>query len=334
MSEIATEKKIIDRLLKIYKLGLYNTLPPSKVYDIYFENSSILNTLNLKSKTNDISYYTLMELQFYICLIIDKSQEAKLMLERLMDTFSNSNNEARHQKSLGYLNNISKKNYHNSKSLIILKRKIYLSNKINQNKFYNTAKKSPGTKNKNAIQNKNLLQGLYSHYITDLTKYLEINSSDSEGWNELSDIYYKLGNYEKAIYCLEEILINFPFAYNIYAKLASIYLSFSYKILFNYSASSGLKLSNNNTLKNYLKSIELSESYLNGWSGIYSLTSISNIKNRLIISKFENNGDLQTFQKLNKLADKKINEIIEKKQSSMGDIELAKKVLEDTKGTS
>jgi len=52
--------------------------------------------------------------------------------------------------------------------------------------------------------------------------YLKVNMDDQDAWFELSEIFLKLSNYKEALYCLEEVLLHFPYNYAIYLKLADI----------------------------------------------------------------------------------------------------------------
>jgi len=40
-----------------------------------------------------------------------------------------------------------------------------------------------------------------------LNKYVELNQTDLESWQELADMYHSQQNYAKAIHCYEEILM-------------------------------------------------------------------------------------------------------------------------------
>ncbi len=52
--------------------------------------------------------------------------------------------------------------------------------------------------------------------------YLKVNMDDQDAWFELSEIYTKLTNYKEAIYCLEEVLLHFPYNCNVYIRIADI----------------------------------------------------------------------------------------------------------------
>ena len=52
-------------------------------------------------------------------------------------------------------------------------------------------------------------------YINNLIYYLNLQPSDLIAWAELSEQYQKLGNYDKSIYCLKEVVLQNPLAYPI-----------------------------------------------------------------------------------------------------------------------
>lgn len=74
-------------------------------------------------------------------------------------------------------------------------------------------------------------------------EYLKVYMDDIEIWNELADIYISTLNYNKAIFCLEEILLHYPNDYITCIKIGDILSSFS-----NTDSSS-------NALKYYSRSI-------------------------------------------------------------------------------
>lgn len=51
--------------------------------------------------------------------------------------------------------------------------------------------------------------------ITALVELLDNTPTDAEAWAELSDIYQTQGLYQQAIFCLEEVLLIIPYAWNV-----------------------------------------------------------------------------------------------------------------------
>jgi ER membrane protein complex subunit 2 len=51
--------------------------------------------------------------------------------------------------------------------------------------------------------------------ISSLVKLLDMSPTDAEAWSELSDLYLSQGLYQQAIFCLEEVLLITPNAWNV-----------------------------------------------------------------------------------------------------------------------
>lgn len=51
--------------------------------------------------------------------------------------------------------------------------------------------------------------------ITALVRLLDVSPTDAEAWAELSDVYQSQGLYQQAIFCLEEVLLITPNAWNV-----------------------------------------------------------------------------------------------------------------------
>jgi tetratricopeptide (TPR) repeat protein len=51
--------------------------------------------------------------------------------------------------------------------------------------------------------------------ISMLGDLLVISPTDAEAWAELSDLYFGQNMYEQAIFCLEEVLLVMPNAWNV-----------------------------------------------------------------------------------------------------------------------
>ena len=58
-------------------------------------------------------------------------------------------------------------------------------------------------------------------------EYLKVYMDDVEIWSELADIYISTLNYNKAIFCLEEVLIHSPNNFQIYIKIGDLLASFN-----------------------------------------------------------------------------------------------------------
>ena len=57
--------------------------------------------------------------------------------------------------------------------------------------------------------------GKYEEAVKALNELLGHTPVDAEAWAELSDIYFILSLYPQALFCLEEVLLIFPNAWNV-----------------------------------------------------------------------------------------------------------------------
>jgi tetratricopeptide (TPR) repeat protein len=62
-------------------------------------------------------------------------------------------------------------------------------------------------------------------YIDLWNLYLEVYMNDPDAYNELSQVYLMVNEYDKAAYCLEELLLHKPDDYRTLNKLGDIYVS-------------------------------------------------------------------------------------------------------------
>ncbi|KAL9585914.1 MAG: hypothetical protein Q9212_001231 [Teloschistes hypoglaucus] len=79
--------------------------------------------------------------------------------------------------------------------------------------------------------------------IDSLVELLEASPTDIEAWAELSELYVLQGCYQQAEFCLEEILLSTPNAWNIHARLAE-------------------------SVRRFCRSIELCDGFLRGYYGL------------------------------------------------------------------
>ncbi|XP_055640628.1 ER membrane protein complex subunit 2-A-like [Toxorhynchites rutilus septentrionalis] len=65
-------------------------------------------------------------------------------------------------------------------------------------------------------------QGRTSEAIRELCEYMKRFMSDQEGWHELCNLYLAEGEYAKAAFCMEEVLLHNPHSHLIHQRLADI----------------------------------------------------------------------------------------------------------------
>ncbi|KAL8768120.1 MAG: hypothetical protein Q9209_005583 [Squamulea sp. 1 TL-2023] len=97
--------------------------------------------------------------------------------------------------------------------------------------------------------------------INALIELLEASPTDIESWAELCELYVSQGLYQQAEFCLEEILLSKPNAWNIQARLGEIlYISAS-----TTQDQSGTLAE---SVRRFCRSIELCDGYLRGYYGL------------------------------------------------------------------
>jgi ER membrane protein complex subunit 2 len=107
-----------------------------------------------------------------------------------------------------------------------------------------------------------------------LVDLLQVSPIDAEAWAELADMYLVQAQYDQSIYCLEEVLLIVPNAWNVHAKLGEvIYLSGLATLKDNQREMAKAEAE---ALRRFCRSIELCNNYLRGYYGL-KLVSETNI---------------------------------------------------------
>merc|ERR1712110_744320 len=97
--------------------------------------------------------------------------------------------------------------------------------------------------------------------VNELNRYLSIFSCDYESWIELSDIYISQQNYSKALFCVEELLLQYPHNHLYHQKYADV--------LFTIGGKDNLEL----CCKYYCKAVELNPDNVRALFGIQLASS-------------------------------------------------------------
>ncbi|KAI4248590.1 MAG: hypothetical protein LQ352_005898 [Teloschistes flavicans] len=97
--------------------------------------------------------------------------------------------------------------------------------------------------------------------IDSLVELLEASPTDIEAWAELSELYVSQGCYQQAEFCLEEILLSTPNAWNMHARLGEI-------IYIAATASQDQVGSLAESVRRFCRSIELCDGFLRGYYGL------------------------------------------------------------------
>jgi len=156
---------------------------------------------NHKGKLGD-EYYIVLEQIFYSALELEQHDIAHLALSRLREKFSDT---AKTKKMNGI--------YHEAMGDVEEAERIYdhllAENALNQD----------ARKRKIALLRAN---GEYAKAVDELNAYLEDNMLDKEAWLELGDIYLEKLQYQKALFCYEQLCILAPKNMNYFLRCADI----------------------------------------------------------------------------------------------------------------
>ncbi|KAI9831269.1 MAG: hypothetical protein M1826_003708 [Phylliscum demangeonii] len=106
--------------------------------------------------------------------------------------------------------------------------------------------------------------------IGTLVTLLHSSPTDVEAWAELSDLYQAQGLYPQAIFCLEEVLLISPYAWNMHARMGEVvYLSTAKEAGIGPQRSRLLV----DSMRWFCRSIELCDDYLRGYYGLKLVTN-------------------------------------------------------------
>lgn len=291
----------VELFLEIHKQSSFVNYNPAKVFETYEELKFFLS-----KHINDLSdadYFDIVELNFYLTLIIGKLGETKISLDRLLDKFGDLQSERIAVLKTVYMqisdgNNDEALKYLNlrpANELTTLKRRIALTK----------GNKDP--------------QG----YIKQLIAYTKLAPADVETWSELAEVYFSIGHYDKSIFAYEEAILIQPYNYVVHARIGQLYhLLYLQTLKEKLTKDNKLLNVNNliNSFKYFSRSVELVSNYVEGWSGLYIVSK--KLQELKTDEKYE-------FKKISDLSKNQLNEIILKEQASYSDIISAKRVLSE-----
>ncbi|AOA64723.1 ER membrane complex subunit 2 [Komagataella phaffii CBS 7435] len=293
-----------DRLLKLYAGGQHVTMSPEKLNDVYSlsKQFTALLTSSKNSYCSEIEYFQLMELQFYLALQTNHDVEAKKCMDIMTDRFNINESE----KLIGLRALYLQATVGNEQAFQLLKQSGEIATRGST--LENTSEDLLHLKKRAVLVHQN---DPPEKYVEMLLKFSEVTPLDTSVWKELADQYIKLNHYDKAINCLQEILLIQPFAYNIIALLAETELQYIKQLESElkgpgaYVIKDKLREVRISCRRHFLRSVELCSNYARGWSGVLAVTSQE-------ISPQRDTTEV----KLHHLATQRLKEIQEKKLSS------------------
>lgn len=280
-----------DLLLEIHSLSTFVSLTPKQTFQTYKQLKQFLN-VNV-DKISNLEYYNLLELNFYLALIMGNDLEAQTCLNRITDNFDESQSQRIAVLKATYMSVDSTKDAisylgnRDMEELVTYKKRLALSRELTRPE----------------------------DYISNLQAYLKFVPTDTETLAELGDTYNAVGHYDKAIFTYEEILLAQPFNYIVFGKLGELYHKL-YKQKGDVSDLVG-------SLKQFLRGVELCSNFVKGWSGVYMVVKeISELNAKKL-------KDINVdYEKLMTLSKSKLEEIVETENGTYGNIEIAKKILQ------
>ncbi|RCK64877.1 TPR repeat protein oca3 [Candida viswanathii] len=288
------------KLLYLASSGSFTNFTPQQLHDAYEELQDFL-IVHHDKLLDSIELFNLYELQFYLSVLTLHDIEAKNALDRITDQFSiiKTDKELRSQR-IAILQSIYAELQgdlkHASKLLSEDPDELKLSRRLTTLSRHDA--------------------GDSSKYINNLIYYLNLQPSDVQTWNELGEQYKILGHYDKAIYCLKEIVLQDPQAYPIFYKMGLLYYYLFLQLETNLKTEKKDKLFELmkvliNARDNYLYSLEINDTYKKNWVGLKALAELGfNDKLKKISeSSKEIKEYLSSNDKLKVIIDKKIKEL-------------------------
>ncbi|EPS42675.1 hypothetical protein H072_3319 [Dactylellina haptotyla CBS 200.50] len=225
--------------------------------------------------TDTPEQWTLYESLLLTTLRTGDDTSARLVLQRLSDRFGNSN--ARVMALQGIYDEATSSNHAQLEEVL---------------KNYDEVLKEDPTNFPITKRRITLLHHLNkkTEAIAALTALLDLNPTDGECWSQLAQYYFEVSMFSQAIYCLEEVLLILPNAYNIHARLGEI------SCIAAETSGAGKEVEKlEASLRWYLRAVELCDGYLRGYYGVKMVTA------RLLQSKYSSATRTIPEEKVNKL---------------------------------
>lgn len=274
-----------DRLFQKYSeilfTGAYARFTPEKLHNLHKELALMLP--KAQESLDSAELFDLYELFFHVSLLTNHDVNAKLMLDRFNDEFSG-------QRSQKY--QILKSMYYEATGE---DKKAVDALGQSQDELRASRRLATFSRNK-ADGSENIPE-----YIKSLVFYLNIQPSDIITWAELADQYAKVGDYEEAVFCLKEVLLHEPLAYNIFYK-AGLYQY--YQFLQQDKAKSekdrellALLPIYQGARDSFLRAVEISASFTKAWVGLAALGESDLLERLERNKKTSADSKIQTFVK-------------------------------------
>ncbi|AEY95690.1 FACR173Wp [Eremothecium gossypii FDAG1] len=243
-----------ERLLELYNTKQYVVLPPDETVKLQREVTASLNSAD--PGLNDVDRMALMEMNFYLLVYIGEEIEADVLYRTLVGRIGE--NSPRMHLMKATLLQVTEGDPAAAK---------YLKNLLEKQLEYDTDSVDylQVSKKLIALERPALSTELWMKKLLSL---LEKFPLDAELWWTLAMEYYKLGQFDQAIYCFEEVLLISPLAYSAFAQLAEVLYC---KAMREKPVSTDVL---QEALENALRAVELSSNCLKGWSFVGKISSV------------------------------------------------------------
>lgn len=260
--------RVAQRFIQILNTGSYARFTPEKLHDLHQQVGKYLPTAQETLEPLDL--FDVYELYFHVSLLANHDVLAKSMLDRFNDEFSGKKSQ-KYQilKSMYY--EATGKDKEAVDALGLDQAELRASRRLATFAKY----KADGSEN-------------VPEYIKSLVFYLNIQPADVVTWAELADQYAKIGHYDEAVFCVKEVLLHEPLAYNMFYK-AGLYQFYRFLQQDKTKSEKDKDLLTLYPLlqearDSFLRAVELSATYTKAWVGVAAVGD-SDIIKRLEDSK-------------------------------------------------
>lgn len=237
-----------EKLLRIASTKLYTQLEPAELQSLHDELRSY--TRSGDPGLSQSVYLTLMEMLFFVDVYLSKDVEAEVIYNSFRDKFGEDSPNL-------YVMKATLLEINESDQAAV----DYIEKLIKDSLEYDT-----DTLSYLLLQKKLLSIKARAHdrewLLTQLCSLIEKFPIDPELYWRAGELYNEFGQFDRAAYCFEEVLLIMPFNYVAFGQLAE---TLYYKSIKTEKAAQ-LRSSLQQSLNNALRSVELSENYLKGWS--------------------------------------------------------------------
>ncbi|KAK9459043.1 uncharacterized protein V1516DRAFT_680774 [Lipomyces oligophaga] len=295
----------IETLRSALQTSSFLSMTKDEVEELYTQSYNFIIAGRQPRSVDSTELYSFIELHFYLALITCHDNEAATVLTTLSDRFGESSPrigvmkalliEATESfdKALDYLNGRPDTELGATKRRLAIMRATATSASLN------------------------------AGYIKELNTVLDTFPSDGETWAELAQAYIDVGMYAQGLFALHEVLLLFPLAYNINAWIAEVTMKFAETLKDQGSGGVSTEEKYAEAVKFALRSVELCDDYVRGWSGV--LVGSSKL---LDLGK---NVDKDLYKMLSTLARQQLEKIVEQEDARPEDLQAAEYILKSVK---